>query len=50
MGKQAIRNNVHFFVYKDYNKNMQTLARECMRKLPRQFIEYMEMKNTKVPP
>ncbi|KRX04637.1 C2 domain [Pseudocohnilembus persalinus] len=50
LGKQAIRNNVHFFVYKDYNKNMQTLARECMRKLPRQFIEYMEMKNMKVPP
>ena len=44
----AKRDNLHFFKYNDYNKDLETLSRECMRKLPAQFLRYMQ--NNKIVP
>jgi len=36
---------VHFFIYNEYATNLDSIARECMRKLPYQFLEYMKKNN-----
>ncbi len=40
--KFAERETVHFFEYSEYSRDEDTLARECMRKLPAQVYHYME--------
>ncbi len=42
LGKYAERSNIHFFSFNDYKQDEIKLARECLRFLPQQFLQYME--------
>lgn len=41
------RNIIHIFRYNEYCQNPMKLARQLLKKLPKQFIEYMKMNNIK---
>ncbi|KAL4498328.1 hypothetical protein ABPG72_013134 [Tetrahymena utriculariae] len=42
LNKSSERNNIHFFTFNEYCQDQLKLARECMRYLPQQFLQYME--------
>lgn len=42
LGRFAERSNIHFFAFHEYASDEIKLARECLRHLPQQFLQYMQ--------